>query len=206
MFKKKYIFKCMYNVVYKYILHIYVDISTYNHSGAITEYNYSWCTTAHFKSISESTRTMLVWQLSINDKYMAYKTFPHQYTSEPIYDIWFIFPQCGKLDTKRFFKRPSTKGHAGTQSRQLGHSGNARKIFWSSMLSMERFTNWKGKMIEEMPIYWGIFFKKSLRVPTVMQRKQIWLGTMGFRVPSLASLRGLRIRCCHELQCGSGCG
>ena len=33
------------------------------------------------------------------------------------------------------------------------------------------------------------------------QWKQIWLGTMRFLVRSLASLRGLRIRCCRELWC-----
>ena len=38
-------------------------------------------------------------------------------------------------------------------------------------------------------------------VPIVVQRKQIRLGTMRFRVPSLASLSGLWIRRCHELWC-----
>ena len=33
------------------------------------------------------------------------------------------------------------------------------------------------------------------------QQKQIRLGTMRLRVPSLASLRGLRIRRCCELWC-----
>ena len=35
------------------------------------------------------------------------------------------------------------------------------------------------------------------------QQKQIQLGTMRWRVRSLASLSGLRIRCCHELGCRS---
>ena len=41
----------------------------------------------------------------------------------------------------------------------------------------------------------------KLGVPIVAQRKWIWLGTMRLRVPSLASLSGLRIRLCHELWC-----
>ena len=41
------------------------------------------------------------------------------------------------------------------------------------------------------------------RVPLVLQRKQIELGTMRLRVQSLASLSGLRIWCCHELWCRS---
>ena len=35
----------------------------------------------------------------------------------------------------------------------------------------------------------------------VAQRKRIRLGTVRLRVQSLASLSGLRIRCCHELWC-----
>ena len=38
-------------------------------------------------------------------------------------------------------------------------------------------------------------------VPVVAQWKQIQLGTMTFRVQSLASLSRLRIRCCCELWC-----
>ena len=41
------------------------------------------------------------------------------------------------------------------------------------------------------------------RVPIVAQRKWIWLVTMRFHVRSLASLSGLRIRCCWELWCRS---
>ena len=37
----------------------------------------------------------------------------------------------------------------------------------------------------------------------MVQRKRIQLGTMRLRVRSLASLRGLRIRHCHELCCRS---
>ena len=36
-------------------------------------------------------------------------------------------------------------------------------------------------------------------VPIVAQWKRSQLGTKRFQVPSLASLRGLRIWCCHEL-------
>ena len=36
-------------------------------------------------------------------------------------------------------------------------------------------------------------------LPIVVQQKWIWLGTMRFRVPSLALLSGLRIQCCCEL-------
>ena len=40
-------------------------------------------------------------------------------------------------------------------------------------------------------------------VPFMVQQKRTQLGTMRLRVRSLASLRGLRIRCCHELWCRS---
>ena len=43
--------------------------------------------------------------------------------------------------------------------------------------------------------------KSDFGVPTMAQRKQIGLGTMRFRVRSLALLSGLSIRCCHELWC-----
>ena len=39
-------------------------------------------------------------------------------------------------------------------------------------------------------------------VPVVVQQKQIRLGTMRFRVQSLALLSGLKIWCCRELWCG----
>ena len=42
-------------------------------------------------------------------------------------------------------------------------------------------------------------------VPVMAQRKQIWLGTVRFRVWSLASLSGLRIWHCREGSCGVGC-
>ena len=38
-------------------------------------------------------------------------------------------------------------------------------------------------------------------VPIVVQWKRIQLGTMRLQVQSLASLSGLRIRCCRELWC-----
>ena len=41
------------------------------------------------------------------------------------------------------------------------------------------------------------------RVPIMVQWKRIRLGTMRVRVPSLASLHGLRIWCCHGLWCRS---
>ena len=40
-------------------------------------------------------------------------------------------------------------------------------------------------------------------VPIMVQWIQILLGTMRLRVPSLASLSGLRMWCCHELWCSS---
>ena len=47
-------------------------------------------------------------------------------------------------------------------------------------------------------------FKAMLfEVPVLVQRKQIWPGTMRLRVRSLASLSGLRIQCCCELWCRS---
>ena len=48
----------------------------------------------------------------------------------------------------------------------------------------------------------NIKFKKwSVGVPIVVQQKQIWLGTVRFRVQSLAWLSGLRIQCFCELWC-----
>ena len=41
--------------------------------------------------------------------------------------------------------------------------------------------------------------KDNPRVPIVAQWKRIQLGTTRLRVPSLASLSGLRIQCCCEL-------
>ena len=43
--------------------------------------------------------------------------------------------------------------------------------------------------------------KQYLGVPVAVQQKLIRLGHMRFQVQSLASLRGLRIRGCHELLC-----
>ena len=40
-------------------------------------------------------------------------------------------------------------------------------------------------------------------VPVVAQQKRIQPGTMRLQVQSLAPLSGLRIWCCHELQCKS---
>ena len=46
--------------------------------------------------------------------------------------------------------------------------------------------------------------KKGIKgVPVVAQRNRIQLGTMRWRVRSLASLSGLRIWRCHELWCRS---
>ena len=42
-----------------------------------------------------------------------------------------------------------------------------------------------------------------LVVPIVAQQKQIWLVSMRLQVRSLASLSGLQIWYCHELQCRS---
>ena len=44
---------------------------------------------------------------------------------------------------------------------------------------------------------------QNIRVPIMAQWKWIWLGTKRLRVQSLASLSGLRIRCCCELWCRS---
>ena len=52
--------------------------------------------------------------------------------------------------------------------------------------------------------YWARFlFKMALGVPVVVQWKRIQLGIMRLRVPSLASLSGLRIWHCRELWCRS---
>ena len=44
-------------------------------------------------------------------------------------------------------------------------------------------------------------WKRTRGVPTLDQRKQIWLGSMSTQVWSLASLSGFRIRHCCELWC-----
>ena len=41
--------------------------------------------------------------------------------------------------------------------------------------------------------------EEALGVPIMAQQKQIRLGTMRLQVGSLASISGLRIRCCCEL-------
>ena len=46
-----------------------------------------------------------------------------------------------------------------------------------------------------------LFKIANLGVPVVAQQKRIPLGTMRLRVQSLASLSGLKIRHCRELQC-----
>ena len=45
----------------------------------------------------------------------------------------------------------------------------------------------------------GAFKMFNCRVPVMVQRKQIWLGSMRMQVWSLASLSGLRIGHCREL-------
>ena len=45
--------------------------------------------------------------------------------------------------------------------------------------------------------------REFVRVPVVLQWKQIWLGTMRLQVWSLASINGLRIQRFHELWCRS---
>ena len=53
------------------------------------------------------------------------------------------------------------------------------------------------------PNFFPFKFKMMERgVPTMVQRKQIWLGTMRFRVRSLALCSELRIRHFHELCVG----
>ena len=47
------------------------------------------------------------------------------------------------------------------------------------------------------------WYKIDGRVPVVAQWKRIRLGTMRFRVQSLAFLSGLRAQRCHELWCRS---
>ena len=50
-------------------------------------------------------------------------------------------------------------------------------------------------------IFWELKLMGLTGVPIVAQQKRILLGTMGLRVRSLTLLSGLRIRCCHKLQC-----
>ena len=52
-------------------------------------------------------------------------------------------------------------------------------------------------------IFRQIHKEAKVGVPVVAQRKRIQLGTTGFRIQSLASLSGLRIRHCCELWCRS---
>ena len=48
---------------------------------------------------------------------------------------------------------------------------------------------------------YNLLIRNKVGVPVLVQRKQIQLGTMRLWVRSLASLSGLRIRCCCELWC-----
>ena len=45
--------------------------------------------------------------------------------------------------------------------------------------------------------------KTKIGIPVMVQQNQILLVSMRTQVQSLASLSGLRIRCCHELWCRS---
>ena len=56
------------------------------------------------------------------------------------------------------------------------------------------------------PPVWDSLKTHTKGAPVVAQRKWIRLGTVRLQVPSLASLRGLRIRCCWELWCRSQTG
>ena len=57
-----------------------------------------------------------------------------------------------------------------------------------------------GKTLRSGSLY---CIKVTQGVPVLAQGKRIRLGTMRFRVQSLVSLSGLRIRCCHEPWCRS---
>ena len=48
----------------------------------------------------------------------------------------------------------------------------------------------------------SLAIQDRFQVPTMVQRKRIQLGTMRWRVQSLALLSGLRLWHCHELWCG----
>ena len=50
---------------------------------------------------------------------------------------------------------------------------------------------------------YNLLIRNKVGVPVLVQRKQIQLGTMRLWVRYLASLSGLRIRCCCELWCTS---
>ena len=56
------------------------------------------------------------------------------------------------------------------------------------------------------PPVWDSLKTHTKGAPVVAQRKWIRLGTVRLQVPSLASLRGLRIRRCRELWCRSQTG
>ena len=84
----------------------------------------------------------------------------------------------------------------------LSHNRNSRRSFL--------FRGLKGGVrdLKQMRwLEWGIYLctfllnVTTLGVPTVAQQKQTVFMRMWVR--TLASLSGLRIRCCHELWCGS---
>ena len=54
-------------------------------------------------------------------------------------------------------------------------------------------------MLDVVPEVPYIVIFKKFGVPVMVQWKRSQLGTMRLQVQSLASLSGLRIRCCHEL-------
>ena len=79
------------------------------------------------------------------------------------------------------------------QSYQTGHTIASEEDKWDT-----REQVWKGQLLSMMCIY-----RYIVGVPVVAQQKHIRLAAMRLRVRSLASLSGLRIRCC--LSCGVAC-
>ena len=89
-----------------------------------------------------------------------------------------------------------THNHFPCQNKKLKVSYSLQNIIWLSETYMFLFL-----AISEW--WWYSYYKDTRGVPTVVQQKQIWLGTMSFWVRSLASVSGSRIWCCHELWCRS---
>ena len=79
----------------------------------------------------------------------------------------------------------------------LDISGRGKETHKTALNGWEKKENCS--MICKYKFYFVL--KNDSGVPVIAQQKWIRLGTMRMQVRSLASLSGLRIRCCHELWC-----
>jgi len=78
----------------------------------------------------------------------------------------------------------------------LGSSCECHQLFFFHKVLLES--------LKKKNLFDIVHFKQTRSgVPVVAQWKRTQLGSVRMRVPSLASLRGLRIQRCHELWCKS---